>query len=239
MPESVIKFAKIPAQMKDAEEAEKVDTMATASSDTVASTIGSNYFLNFLFFGSMSQVWSLANSMQVVQYNTLFDLKTPGNVQAFMDVFSEITSLKLLDFAEFVESSFYIPEQDSFSLNFQNAGYETKLFVVNAEIWLIISVVMGGIHVILLLLSWPISYWNNGARWVRQRVQYNLFWNGSLRIFMEAYLDIAVMSLLNIHEVVWPEGLEAVRFSNLQSYIILALCVTLPLLLLCHMCRHR
>ena len=54
MPKSVLKSAKIPAQMKDADEVLVVDTTATASSDTVASAIGSNYFLNFFFFGSMS-----------------------------------------------------------------------------------------------------------------------------------------------------------------------------------------
>ena len=74
--------------------------------------------MNMLIGGVMNQVWSLLNSMQVVQYMSLFDAKTPGNIIAFISFFEVITSFKLLDFEEIIESQMYIPEEDPFSLNF-------------------------------------------------------------------------------------------------------------------------
>ena len=52
-----------------------------------------------------------------------FNVKTPGNVNAFNEFMSEIGSFNIID-TEVVDSLlFYFPEMDSISLNFQDAGF--------------------------------------------------------------------------------------------------------------------
>ena len=58
-----------------------------------------------------------------------FDVKTPGNVNAFNEFMSEIGSFNLFD-TSFVDSLlFYFPEMDSISLNFQDAGFMNNFMI--------------------------------------------------------------------------------------------------------------
>ena len=69
---------------------------------------------------------------------------------------------------------------------------------------------------------------------VRASVQKLLFWNGSIRLFMEGYLDIALFSMLNIYEEYKIEGLIVIDVSNITAYCMLALCGGVPIVLLIH-----
>ena len=48
----------------------------------------------------------------------LFKVKSPGNVNSFATFFAEIAKIDLIDTSEYTEGLIYIPELDSFSLNF-------------------------------------------------------------------------------------------------------------------------
>ena len=48
---------------------------------------------------------------------------------------------------------------------------------------------------------------------------------------MEAYLDFALFSMLNIASVQWPEGLIGVNISNYIAYVLFGLVIAVPLLL--------
>ena len=50
--------------------------------------------VNLLLAGSMSPIWSLINSLQVVQMNRLFYTNVPGNVNSFTGFFQSVTSIK-------------------------------------------------------------------------------------------------------------------------------------------------
>ena len=48
----------------------------------------------------------------------LFKLKSPGNVNAFIDFFSELTKFEIIDTASMADGWFYFPEMDAIGLNF-------------------------------------------------------------------------------------------------------------------------
>ena len=77
----------------------------------------------------MDKLWSILNSLQVVQLIRLFDVLTPGNINSFTNFFEKITSVQLIDTEEYFNDLVYTPEFDSLSLNFQNAGFDTILFI--------------------------------------------------------------------------------------------------------------
>ena len=59
----------------------------------------------------------------------LFNVKSPGNVNAFNDFFAEIANFNIID-TEFVDSIlFYFPEMDAISLNLMNAGFDNNLMI--------------------------------------------------------------------------------------------------------------
>ena len=59
----------------------------------------------------------------------LFKVKSPGNVNAFNEFMAEISNFDLIDTKSINAELFYIPEMDSVSLNFQNAGFVNSLFI--------------------------------------------------------------------------------------------------------------
>ena len=64
-------------------------------------------------------MWQMINGLQVVNHMPLFKIKSPGNVNAFNEFFSDIAKFQLVDTkALTLDSGIYIPEMDSLSLNY-------------------------------------------------------------------------------------------------------------------------
>ena len=99
--------------------------------------MGSNFFISILISGSMEQIWSFLNSLQIVELVGLFNIKQPGNMSAFSKFFSHITQVKLIDTESILSENMYIPEQDPHTLNFQNAGFTSVLMIMNASNFLL------------------------------------------------------------------------------------------------------
>ena len=168
----------------------------------------------------------------MVELLELFNLKSPGNMSEFNTFFSTVTSIKIIDSQKQVKRMMYLPEQDPYSLNFQNAGYITTLIIYNAASMIFNFSVHFSLITILLIL-YLITRCCKRLTKARDWMKYYLFWNGSIRLFMEAYLELVLFALLNVSEVDWAyPGLKSIRASNYSSYVILGLCCTLPLLLL-------
>ena len=60
----------------------------------------------------------------MVSHAPLFRTKTPGNVNAFNEIFVEFASFDLIDLDGFSEMYMYFPEREPFDLNFMMCGYE-------------------------------------------------------------------------------------------------------------------
>lgn len=54
----------------------------------------------------------------MVQLIRLFDVMTPGNLNAFTNFFEKVTSVQLIDTEEYFNDLVYTPEFDPLSLNF-------------------------------------------------------------------------------------------------------------------------
>ena len=82
------------------------------------STMSGSFVLNIVLASKMDKVWSILNSLQIVELIRLFDIMTPGNINAFTQFFEKITSVQLIDTQEYVNDLVYMPEFDPLSLNF-------------------------------------------------------------------------------------------------------------------------
>ena len=60
----------------------------------------------------------MIEGLQVVMHMPLFNIKTPGNVNAFFAFFDTLANFEIFDASSFTNEMGYYPEMDSFSLNF-------------------------------------------------------------------------------------------------------------------------
>ena len=160
----------------------------------------------------------------------LFKIKSPGNVNAFNDFFSDIAKFQLVDTkALTLDAGIYIPEMDSLSLNYQNAGYDTTLSLPclgTIVLVLFAQIVLVTLHV----LVWLCNKYCDNFNWLESKIARYLYWNGSIRFFMEAYLDFVMFSLLNIKTMSeLDDRFVIVKASNILSIILLTVSMILPI----------
>jgi len=129
LPESIIKYSQIPAQISSQEEAEKVNDSGAAAGDGSKAATGGNFVVNQLMASSLKKVWAMIEGLQVVCHMPLINIKSPGNVNAFNEFLSELAFLDIIDTSTVANDLFYFPEMDPVGLNFQNAGFETNLLI--------------------------------------------------------------------------------------------------------------
>ena len=76
---------------------------------------------------------------------------------------------------------------------------------------------------------------------VRDLLDAYIFSNGSIRLYMLAYLNLTTFALLTINEVNWDDTAEftVTRASMILAYVFFVLAVLMPLVIFVHFFRHR
>ena len=239
MPASVVKYIEVPHQMKDETEAETVDGTGGGAGSSTDGALGGNFIVNVLLAGSLDQVWSLINSLQIAQIVRLFNVMTPGNVNDFTEFFDMATNLQIIEYGEILEEYVYVPEQEPKSLAFQNAGYDTSLFVQNSSSFLAVYIFHFSQIVLIVLLKFCCCKTLSRVKSFKSNLVNHLFWNGSIRLYIEAYMDLCLFSAINLVEMEWPEGIHIVTISNYLTYIAFGLCGALPIVLTIYVCCYK
>ncbi len=104
----------------------------------------------------------------------------------------------------FTQNLMYFPEMDSLTINFQNAEYWSAYIIPNLGL----PIYLLGVHFIfipLVLLLKTCTKLCPKARCVADKAEEYVFWNGSMRFFMEGYLDFCMLSLLNVKHLDWSD----------------------------------
>ena len=123
-----------------------------------------------------------------------------------------------------------MPEKEPYSLNFQNASYDTTIFLINAHSNLLLYAVHFCLVVLFLLLLYcMVKCCPNLLR----KTKNFLFWNGTIRLFIVNYLNILLLSLFNLKETqnsaeYFENEFKSVVASNWLSGILLANSILVP-----------
>lgn len=139
----------------------------------------------------------------------LFKVKSPGNVNTFNEFFAEIATFNVIETQAVSDSVIYWPEMDSFSLNFQNAGYDTPLVIpsLGTLFYIFLGMIcLALLQVLLMFLAKAIPK----TSCINNKVKRYLYWNGSIRFFMEGYLDFVMMALINVKHLDWESDFTSV-----------------------------
>ena len=77
--------------------------------------------------------------------------------------------------------------------------------ISNASSFLLNSMLHFSLVAVLIIL-YVVGARFSRVKTFRTKICSYLFWNGSIRLFMEGFLDFALFSMLNLSEIQWQEG---------------------------------
>ena len=87
-------------------------------------------------------------------------------------------------------------------------------------------------HLALLPLYLVLLYLSYKAKFLKRLTNYigtYLFWNGSIRLYIELYQDFAINSSLNMYKIERDSPFEDVRLSNTYAFISFTLVCAIPI----------
>ena len=73
---------------------------------------------------------------------------------------------------------------------------------------------------------------------MQTKTKYVLFWSGTIRLFIEAYVDLCLAAVLNLRTIKWLEGLNFANSSNFQAFVAILACLFAPIALLVLFCKN-
>ena len=160
----------------------------------------------------------------------LFNVRTPGNLNAFSDFFDRLTSVEIVDSHEMIVQNVYTPDMPPESLNFYDGGYDSTLFLLTCR-----SFLLNGLFIMLLAFSNLILY-SIGQRFnisclavIIEKINNFIFFGAINRLFIEMFADLTLCSLLNLAHMEWLGGVASVISSNILSIIWLIICIVFPI----------
>ena len=186
-----------------------------------------NFIASLVLQASLSQLWSMLNSLQLIVFMPMLrNLKFPGNAMMLNEVIISVATFDLIPTDLLDEQLYYFPEEDPYSLNFAQVGYEFTLFVNN--VGFILYVVWSHFFMVFVWLCLSC------VKSIRQRLGKYLFWNAFIRLTMESFQDLLLLGALNLQEADWDSPFPAVRYSNYLAAVFVGLaCFTPSLFLSC------
>ena len=136
------------------------------------------------------------------------------------------------------DEAFYFPDADPFSSNFATCDVESTLFLKNIK-FVLIMIVM---HVVLVILRMIIYLFRNQCSWmmkIYQKLGAYLYYNGTLRFYMEIFFEVALFSSLNLHTMDWESKFADVRASNKVACLMILFIAPIPPILCVFYCCNK
>ena len=148
-----------------------------------------------------------------------------------------LISIATFDFlGEFdvIDTILYFPElklgtSRSLMTRLEETGYESNYFIQNAGDMLLFIPIGISLLLTFLVLS-CVGVRKNKMKVHAKKVKDMLFWNATLRVLIELYLELLLSASINIYIFDRNDGetYPAVRYSNIMAFTVMAILIALP-----------
>lgn len=88
--------AEIPKQATSKEEAEEIETLNTSVQVGSSTILAGAFFANLLMKASLSNLWGMINSVQVISFLALQHVYFPSNSEAFFEFIIDLSEFDLI-----------------------------------------------------------------------------------------------------------------------------------------------
>ena len=171
---------------------------------TLLITFLANGFIMILSSGSLEIMWTLLNTLQLLDYIVILKLYYPHNLVTMFSYLSFVNSdIPILEdiflfFTNLEADSF--TNDDPIHSNFENKGFSSKRILINLPS--ILAIVCGVILALPVLLALKNSLVNcygcgNFWAWVEDSFKYGFF----IRFYMETFLELEMGAMINVNSV--------------------------------------
>ena len=87
----------MPKQVKSKEELDSLTSTGESAENLIVGQFVLSLFINLLLSGTLSQLWNIFNTMQLLTALPLFEINTPGNIIELNKNFSEVANFKIVE----------------------------------------------------------------------------------------------------------------------------------------------
>ena len=91
---------------------------------------------------------------------------------------------------------------------------------------------IAGLYIFYVLLVWPASKLCPKVAKITKKLRGFLFWNGTMRFFIESYMDIALFTMLNLKEYEWDYDFSLITASHVLAFVMVVVITLGPVALL-------
>ena len=195
--------------------------------------------LDIVLAQKMDALWSVINTLQVVEFANLFHTNIPGSLNHFSNFFNDITDFQIFpNEIGILEWIFYIPEMPPISPSFYNAGYMSSLFLISNKPF-VMNFAAAVVLIILHKITSPCCKRFSATKKVNSKIGSLLDTNSCLRFYTEVYLQCFIFALLNLRELDTESVILSVKVSNIASYVTVFAGVAIPLGFFLYYYRNR
>ena len=256
LPETVLKVLKIPRQLLSANEKARIKQIGQMNENSIISAVSSNLAFSFFVQHNLQPIWDIVNGLQIIEKLQLFDAKVPANAVKMSSFFIAISNVKVFEGQELLGADeLYLPELPPVSLNFQSFGYNTSLFLINDENLIQCTLILAIAILVFIILAIQVKLCKPcAAKCARDRSCFSrvfeildkktlqlgqaIFLSVTVRIFLEIYLDIVLLSAMNLNRITWLD-FRSVKISNIMSIMTVILVSIAPLALFLSILHQR
>ena len=165
--------------------------------------------------------------------------KFPANAMTVMESMIEVATFNLIPTEGVDNQIYHWPDIDPFSVSFEMAGYESLFFLSNVGFTMYV-IYLHILAALIHIIFHPIRNKSTCVQKIYAKLGAYLYWNGVIRVQMELFLELAVLTVLNVNTVDWLTQFKSVIISNIVSVSLLTiLCGSLAFYMARFMCYPR
>ena len=193
------------------EEIKKMEAQAEQIKNSSSAVMGGSFALNILLAGSLSLLWGLINSLQLVTHFPLTNVIFPKNAKTYFSVMFEIGNFDLIpteqlegylddEIGEADKSENTFDAEEVLSESTIDAGYDTTNVVQSSFLNLILlSSIIGAVILIILLRLFCFKVAK--VKSCLDKIWRMIFWNFIIRTLLETYLEVAIVNMIKIYAI--------------------------------------
>ena len=160
------------------------------------------------------------------------NLKFPATARMLNEPLVTIATFDLVPVGLVEDRIFYFPETEPYLASFETGGLASKLIAENGGF--LLWIIFGNLLLVLIQLAFSKCWKRLGTKLRRY-----LYWNGFIRLSMEAFFDIVLQSIINVHTADWSTPFSAEMYSNVLALTFLVICCALPVFFFLFYCKRR
>ena len=120
---------------------------------TIVSFITGNFFVSFFLATSLSQIWSLINTLQIIVKIPLILESTPNNAVILLEALNTLTNFDVLPYQRLEAALFEFDKDYSLNDQFEYFGYRVSFIYNIQSFYYVINLV-----ILLMIMSKLLTY---------------------------------------------------------------------------------